>query len=515
MPSKYRAVGAAAQLFRSQDREILCESGAGTGKSFSLMWHARMTAEKYPGCKLIFAMATRKALGDTVLPEFEAEVLGYDHEAIYGTAQPATRYSYRWGNRAEILLVGLDEKSASRKLSAKYDKIYVFQAEQVRLSAVQKLQSRLRGFRTDCHQVILDCNPGPAHHWLNLRADQYRCVRNDPTIALHPDVAVRAQGTCPWFGELPEDHACPKCGAEIEKLMLRLRYRHQDNPLLWDPDEDKWTPEGIDYMATLNQMTGVDRERLLFHRWVSATGLVIPEYDPFRHVVDAEDVAKIRMDYYVGSIDWGQRSPGTFQVWGISKAYGAMYLVAEVYRQGWTFDTWAEAIEELVQEYDGDPETGRAGLFRCIVADPADPVGSISMLNERLIRFSNHPDLAFVSAADKRRLPGLNAVREGFRDDRIFLAENSLRYGVDQRLRDALKPVRVAEELPGLTWREPNEGQPEKEEFDPLAADHGFDALRYAKMRVDAGDLTPPAGGWQPPPGTVGHMLRFAEAMDG
>lgn len=509
----FRACGAAVELFKSRAREILCESGAGTGKSFSLMWHARITAEQYPGCKLVFAMATRKALGDTVLPEFEAEVLGMDHHAIYGTAQPNTRYSYRWDNGAEIVLVGLDAKAASRKLSAKYDKLYIFQAEQVSLGPVHKLQSRLRGFRTDAHQTILDCNPGPAFHWLNIRGDQVVCSRNDPTVELHPDPQVRAQGTCPWFGEEQPDGKCPKCGAETQERMLRLRYRHQDNPLLWDHAKRDWTPEGRDYMATLNQLTGVERERLLFHRWVSATGLAVPEYDPLRHIWDPETTPLPRFDYFVGALDWGHRSPGTFQVWGYSKAFGAMILVAEVYKKGWTFDIWAGVIEELVQEFDVDSSVGRQGLFRAIVADPADPVGSIQMLNDRLRRFSNHPSMAFVSAADKRRLPGLNAVREGFRDDRIFLSKHSLRGGVDQALRDAMQPVRLHEELTSLVWREPNEGQPEKEEFDPLLADHAFDTLRYAKMLIDSGDLTPPREGWQPPVGTVGHMLRFAEVL--
>ena len=80
---RYVAHGGAAEYFECNDVEVLSESGAGTGKTRCYLERALEIAENYPGSRQFFARKTHKDLADTVLPEWEAEVLGPGHPAIH------------------------------------------------------------------------------------------------------------------------------------------------------------------------------------------------------------------------------------------------------------------------------------------------------------------------------------------------------------------------------------------------------------------------------------------------
>ena len=91
----FKLYGAAAELFKATDREVLAESGARTGKTHSELVKARYTAETYPGSRQLFVRQTRTSLSESVLPDWENKVLGHGHPAI-GRARRSHRDAYHF-----------------------------------------------------------------------------------------------------------------------------------------------------------------------------------------------------------------------------------------------------------------------------------------------------------------------------------------------------------------------------------------------------------------------------------
>ena len=78
------------------------------------------------------------------------------------------------------------------------------------------------------------------------------------------------------------------------------------------------------------------------------------------------------MKWHFGSLDWGFRAPGCFQVWGVT-GEGVLYRLEEFYQTERQLDWWADSVHKMNKKYD---------LVR-VACDPAEP-RSIEMLNDRL-----------------------------------------------------------------------------------------------------------------------------------
>ena len=200
--------------------EVLCESGAGTGKSYSLMQKANWTARQWPGSRQLFARQTRKSLNISILPDWRNNVLFRAHPAVSRTASLEHQDVYRYPNGATIDVLGLE--NIERVLSAQYDRIYIFQAEEVGIDVWEKLISRLRYGHAGYHQIVADVNPAGEFHWLNIRGDEYRCTECDDVIRIPNSEDMR--------------RTCAQCDATMRKTMKRFRYRHEDNPRWYDHD---------------------------------------------------------------------------------------------------------------------------------------------------------------------------------------------------------------------------------------------------------------------------------------
>jgi len=452
---RYEAFGAAAEFFRSQELEVLCESGAGTGKSYSLMQKANWTARKYPGSRQIFARQTRKSLTESVLVDWEEKVLWQGHPAMTGTAKRDHRDSYTYPNGSTIVLVGLE--NVDRILSAQYDRIYIFQAEETNVETWEKLISRLRWGRAGYHQIVADVNPASEFHWLNQRA---------------------------------------RAGK-----MQRICYRHEDNPLWYDHKEKRWTTAGVNYVTNvLGALTGARRERLLNHRWVSEEGLIWDFYDQGIHLVSPDAVPK-EQGWYFGSFDKGLRAPGCLQIWKVDKEK-RMWRVAEVYKTGQTMDWWADRVEELYSKYH----------MIAIACDPSEPE-YINKFNDRLGFRGGRTVVRIARKADNSLLTGLDMVDWALRERRMFFVRDSLVEGRDSSLAHRLQPCCTEEEIPSYTWLKHAEGKPMKERPDPSCADHGCDATRYAAMFLWGRDHNEE----QPiffDPGTFGEVLGHRAVLE-
>lgn len=213
------------------------------------------------------------------------------------------------------------------------------------------------------------------------------------------------------------------------------------------------------YIAALQKLSGVLRDRLVLGKWVQAEGAVYDEYDPAIHVIDRDQcpefVRRIR------SIDFGYTNPFVCQWWGIDHD-GRMYLYREIYKTKQLVEDMAQRIIELtgserisytVADHDAED---RATLERHgVITDPADKDIStgIQLVQQRL---KVQPDSK----------------------PRLFIVRGAL-VEADNLLESAKKPICTQDEFPAYSWPKAQDGKAIKET--PVKVDdHGMDAGRYA-----------------------------------
>jgi phage terminase large subunit len=497
---RYVAYGAASDFMAYKGLEALCESGAGTGKSFSLMQKANWTARAYPDCRQLFARQTRKSLNISILPDWRNNVLFRAHPACSRTASLEHQDCYRYPNGATIDVLGLE--NIERVLSAQYDRIYIFQAEETSVDVWEKLITRLRYGKTPYHQIVADVNPAGEFHWLNIRGDEYRCSNPD----------------CKDITRIPDStdprRECSQCGGVMTKTMQRFRYRHEDNPRWFDHETREWTEEGIFYVGqALGALKGVRRERLLHHRWVSEEGIILEEYEPEIHMISGElehntNINKtylhvleweepVELQYFTAGVDWGYwPDPGVISVWGYDnhKPEPRAFRVAEVYRTHWQLEEWADCAEALWREF-------RIRFFAC---DPSRP-DCIQALNTRMGGKSGRGAPAVAIKADNAWESGIDLIRWGLRDPltkevHTYFLRDALRHGRDEELARAGRPVCTEQEIHSYVYLKTDDGRPNKEQADPVCDEHGIDAWRYnAKLNWKRNfSRKPPKQEWAP-----------------
>lgn len=467
---RYRAIGGARELMLATEKEVLCASGAGTGKTHSLLRKADYTARKYPGCRQFFARDTRSSMTETVLVEWETAVLWEGHPAIIGSAQRGHRDHYVYPNGSEVIVIGLD--NPARALSAQYDRGYIFQAEETNVDQWETLLTRLRNGRTDYHQLVGDVNPSHEFHYLNLR--------------FPPDGVADVMGTDPDTGK--------PC---VVSQRRRVCYLHEDNPRLFDPDTGLATAYGRDYMSTLEGLTGARKERLRYHRWVSESGQIWPDFNPKMHCPYPADVPLLKA--YVASMDFGYNAPGCFQVWGIDMEHNA-WRIAEVYQRETSMDVWAEGVAKLHEMYPFDVGVG-----------DVDATKSVEFLNRKLKRGQ------VFTTADKSRgkLYGIDHVRDCLRKMKVRLVKDSawwigddgvLHKGHHPELVRTHTPKCTEEEIPGYVFKKNKDGQDVVERPDPSRPNEGCDAMEYFCVFEFQKDLLPIEKKWAFAPAPRGKL---------
>lgn len=226
----YEFRGHNADLLASDSPEIILTGAAGTGKSLACLYKLHTLASTYPGFRGLLIRKTRESLNESGLVTFERDILGETSDQLTGAARNS-RHAYRYPKGAEIIVAGLMQSNKDQRakiLSTEYDLIYCQEATELLEEEWQRLTTRLRNGRAPYQQIIGDCNPDAPSHWIWRRGQSNRLKLWETT--------------------------------------------HKDNPRLWDGE--KWTPDGETYLARLESLTGITRQRLLEGKWVQASGLV-------------------------------------------------------------------------------------------------------------------------------------------------------------------------------------------------------------------------------------------------
>lgn len=449
----YVPFGSALAVWRCKDREILNDGPARTGKSRGNMEKALACALNRPGTRQFFARATRESMNTTILHDFEREVLPPAWKPK-GSVEGRTKYVFP--NGSEIAVIGMNRISSL--MSSEFDRGFIFEATEVDVDQYEYLNTRLSGKVDGCYkQLVADCNPDSTSHHLWQRY---------------------------------------KAGA-----MTRINSRHEDNPRWFNHATGEWTPEGREYIASLDRLTGFRKARLRHGLWVGAEGMIWEEWNPDVHVVNRRDLpADYPTWWRARSIDFGFIDPFVC-LWAAISEDGRIYIDREYVRTRKTVRKHAKAIkkftdlEEDVQFTVADHDAeDRATL---------DEAGIDTLPCEKPKKASGKNWITQLDQVRERLMP--------WKGDRpgLFYVDGALddTGGADAQMREDKLPCGLCEEITQYVWDETAPGKATKEK--PRDGnDHSCEALRNLVVAVNKwfdGRLERPKK--QYPKGSYGEAL--------
>lgn len=451
---RYRPRGSALTVLSSRAPELLVSGPAGTGKSRACLEKLLIVALQNPGVRILLVRKTAVSLTSTALVTWKthvaAEVIASGYCTYFG-GSPHEPPCYRFRNGARIVIGGMDKPS--RIMSSEYDMAYVQEATELTIEDWEAITTRLRNGVLSFQQIIADANPNTPTHWLRERCLSGRTVM--------------------------------------------LESRHWENPRLYS-DDRKLTEAGASYMARLDALTGVRKQRLRDGLWVAAEGLIYEEFDPAIHVVDKRpwDFPDEWTRWW--SIDWGQTNPFSLSRWA-EDPDGRLYLYRQLYRTKRLVEDHARDVlldctkpvggytprgEVSARTIRDDVEAGRRRWTepkpRGIVVDPAGA--------EERKTFTRHTGLQTIpakktgtSGQPSMKTLGIQAVQARFKPagdgrPRLFICRDAV-VERDQELVEAKLPTCSLEELPGYVWAVGADGKRKEEPVDEH--NHGMDEMRY------------------------------------
>lgn len=422
----YEPRGAALQLMRSRDLEIVIAGGAGSGKSRADQEKAHLMCLKHPGYRVLFTRKTRSSMSNTTLVTFETQVLPPGFRM--GNASREVRRTYNYPNGSSIDILGLDRPD--RILSSEYDMIVVGEATEVEEGDWQTCISRLRNNRVGWHQIIGDTNPGAPTHWIKRR--------------------------------------------EAEGHTLVLESKLSDNPRYHDGTD--WTEAGKQYLETLGRLTGHRKQRLLYGQWVAVEGGRWEFLNPEEHCFKARELwphGRPDHDILIG-IDYGIRAPYC-ATWLSVDENGDFFAFREDYRAGLSAHEQGQAIVSL---------TGENERIREVFADPncwsstaRDGAGRTTSLTiadyyDRALRADPHRRFRGVSKGGH-----LGEGRHALANLDALLMRNN---GQPDLWIDKDACPNLWREFTEAIWDDRNGG---REDIHPSCAEHGITSVAFALTR--------------------------------
>ena len=392
---RYEPRGAAAELFRRKDGEILISGAAGTGKSVAALAKLHYACLMTPKVRCLIVRKTHTSLAASTLVSFKEKVAkealesGLLHYFGGSGSEPA---SFRYQNGSRIIVGGLDR--ASRLLSTEFDLAFLDEATEATPEDVETIISRLRNGRLSFHQLIMATNPDAPTHHLKKRADTGRCVM--------------------------------------------LYSKHEDNPRLYDNGE--WTPEGAAYISRLENLTGARYHRLRWGRWVAREGIIYEGFDPSIHVVPSFTPPP-EWPLTV-SVDFGFIHAFVAQFWR-SDEDGRLYLQREIFHSRRLVEDHARQMVKIVEDLGARPAA--------VICDHQSESRAVL---ERHFGYRTEPAFKAVTEGIQAVQSRLREEKDG--RARVFFMDGTL-LERDPMLVEFARPTCTVEEFPSYVWDEKKE----------------------------------------------------------
>lgn len=346
--------GSLHDKFQASRRKIqIFGGGFGNGKTTAAVVKALQIAKDYPGSNGLVARATYPKLNATIRKEVVAwcpkswikrDVNSKDNliELKNGSI---INFSY-------IAQGGKDkESSTSNLLSATYDYIVIDQVEDPEITEKDFLDllGRLRGSTT--YQGEDKTMPTTGPRWMILMCNPTRNWVYRKLVKPLKDLAAGLNNP----DLLVDEH-----GEPLIDLFEGSTYDNKEN-----------LPE--DFIATQEAAyKGQMRSRFLLGEWGAFEGLVYPQYDPTRHIIDHQEM----LEYYyecqsftdlsiLEAYDHGIASPACYG-YSFVDPFGNVFLLDGLYEKELTVSVLSREMRSIRSKYDFTPEDGHR-----IIADPA------------------------------------------------------------------------------------------------------------------------------------------------
>lgn len=217
-----------------------------------------------------------------------------------------------FANGSEIRLCGLDDGARSTKiLGTEFLTIYCNEAVEIQYDVVNTLITRLaqKCYDADGHvgvnKLLLDCNPTYPRHWLKI-----------------------------WAIDLKDPSASPPTPLRNADEFASLHFTPMDNI--------KYLPDG--YIEGLNALPFLQRERMLFGRWVGGEGAIFRDFNEAIHVVEPFEIP-VHWSKSLG-IDFGFEHPAGLLWCAHDIATDTVFVYREWKESGRTIDDIADVIEK-------------------------------------------------------------------------------------------------------------------------------------------------------------------------
>lgn len=426
------------ELMKARDDTVLLSGPAGTGKSVAALMKIHTTSLLVPGLVTLLLRQTAASLGASTLRTFERFVatqeLASGHVTWFGGSgsKPA---AYMYENGSLIIPGGMDRPG--KFLSMDVDRILIDESNQVSVTGVEVVQTRLRGKAATYKQMVLLTNPDhPDHHLLTMAKD----------------------------GRARHIHSL-----------------HTDNPYLYDRSGNP-TEAGAKYMARLGALTGVRKLRYLQGIWAASEGMVYEDWRDADNVIDWFPVP-VEWPLFL-TVDFGYNDAFVCQWWRTDPD-GRMYLTREIHRSQVLVEDHARHIRSIIDE---NAETEPVPY--AVVCD--------HQLEDRktLERHLKMPTLPAKKGISRGiQLTQSRVRKQGDGKPRLFVLRDSV-VGRDDGAKDRNTPRGWCAELPGYVWQtvRGTDGIPREVPVDKN--NHSLDAGRYAVAHLDwieAGRMGNPA----------------------
>jgi hypothetical protein len=414
--------------------EIVLDGPAGTGKTRVALERQHLIQTMYPGARGLIVRKYRSSMNETCLQVLDKEVFCDKYGKLYQDAPHwAERdQKYIYSNGSETIVAGMDDPT--KVMSSQYDWFYWNELIEGQEAEWMAIMSRLRNGRVPYQQAIGDTNPGPPQHWILTREKAGR--------------------------------------------LLRLPTNHKDNPVYWDIKKKRWTAKGNAYVNGIlrDGLTGTTRDRLYDGKWVSAEGLVYPQWDFNVHVIPKRTLPRNWPRYWV--FDFGSVDPFVWIELTEDPDTNTLYLTKELYHTHLLVEDAAKMIKEA---------TVGTVPYALICDHDAEDRATL----ERHLGFLTVPAFKPINIGIQYVQHRLRKDNPKFNGQRGLYVMHDVNIKVDQSLKNRHKPCCTEEEFSMYQW---DTGKIQLDKYKDAPIDknnHGMDVVRYGTCFVDDASIDP------------------------